>query len=87
MHRCIKKTLILARLVTTNVMRPLGFDWKISVSIITGMAAKEIVANCLSTLGVLYPGDGAEQQSLQTRIKQETYSDGTPVFATSVAAR
>lgn len=64
------------------VMRPLGFDWKISVSIITGMAAKEIV---VSTLGVLYPGDGAEQQSLQTRIKQETYSDGTPVFTTSVA--
>lgn len=64
------------------VMRPLGFDWKISVSIITGMAAKEIV---VSTLGVLYPGDAVEQQSLQTRIKQETYSDGTPVFTTSVA--
>ena len=59
------------------VMRPLGFDWKISVSIITGMAAKEIV---VSTLGVLYPGDSESQESLQTRIQKETYSDGTPVF-------
>lgn len=64
------------------VMRPLGFDWKISVSIITGMAAKEIV---VSTLGVLYPGDAQSQESLQTRIKKETYSDGTPVFTPIVA--
>ena len=64
------------------VMRPLGFDWKISVSIITGMAAKEIV---VSTLGVLYPGDGQSQESLQTRIQKETYSDGTPVFTPIVA--
>lgn len=60
------------------VMRPLGFDWKISVSIITGMAAKEIV---VSTLGVLYPGDAQNQESLQVRIKNETHSDGTPVFS------
>ncbi len=64
------------------VMRPLGFDWKISVSIITGMAAKEIV---VSTLGVLYPGDGQSQESLQTRIQKERYSDGTPVFTPIVA--
>ncbi|NCC91207.1 MAG: ferrous iron transport protein B, partial [Spirochaetia bacterium] len=30
------------------VMRPLGFDWKISVSLLSGMAAKEIV---ISTMG------------------------------------
>ncbi len=33
------------------VIRPLGFDWKMGVSLITGMAAKEIV---VSTMGVLY---------------------------------
>jgi len=32
-------------------IRPLGFDWKIGMSIITGMAAKEIV---VSSMGVLY---------------------------------
>ena len=33
------------------VMKPLGLDWKATVAIITGVAAKEIV---VSTLGILY---------------------------------
>ncbi len=59
------------------VMRPLGFDWKISVSLLSGMAAKEIV---ISTMGVLYTGDGSNQASLQQRLLAETHADGTPVF-------
>jgi len=59
------------------VMRPLGFDWKISVSLLSGMAAKEIV---VSTLGVLYAGNDDNQTSLQERLKAETYPDGSPVF-------
>ncbi|MDD2938616.1 MAG: ferrous iron transporter B, partial [Proteiniphilum sp.] len=59
------------------VMRPLGFDWKISVSLLSGMAAKEIV---ISTMGVLYAGDSDDQQSLQTRLQAEAYPDGSPVF-------
>jgi ferrous iron transport protein B len=59
------------------VMRPLGFDWKMSVSLLSGMAAKEIV---ISTMGVLYAGDGENQASLQQRLLTETHADGTPVF-------
>ena len=62
-------------------MRPLGFDWKITVSLISGMAAKEIV---ISTMGVLYPGDPMQQESLQTRLKKETHSDGSPIFTIPV---
>ena len=48
------------------VMRPLGFDWRMSVSLITGFVAKEIV---VSTLGVLYEtGEGASE-SLQQALK------------------
>lgn len=65
------------------VMRPLGFDWKISVSLLSGMAAKEIV---ISTMGVLYTGDSEDQQSLQERLRGETYADGTPVFTPLVIA-
>jgi ferrous iron transport protein B len=36
------------------VIEPLGFDWKMGVSIISGLAAKEIV---VSTMGVLYHAD------------------------------
>lgn len=59
------------------VMKPLGFDWKISVSLLSGMAAKEIV---ISTMGVLYTGDSDDQQSLQERLLAERHADGTPIF-------
>lgn len=64
-------------------MRPLGFDWKISVSLLSGMAAKEIV---ISTMGVLYTGDSEDQQSLQNRLRAESYADGSPVFTPLVVA-
>lgn len=59
------------------VMKPLGFDWKISVSLLSGMAAKEIV---ISTMGVLYTGDSENQQSLQERLFAEHHPDGSPIF-------
>ena len=38
------------------VMRPLGFDWKMSVCLLTGLPAKEAI---VSTMGILYPVDSA----------------------------
>jgi ferrous iron transport protein B len=49
---------------------PLGFDWKMSVALEAGLAAKEVV---VSTLGVLYSlGDeqGEESQSLQKSLRE-----------------
>ena len=64
------------------VLEPLGFDWKISVSLLTGMAAKEVV---VSTLSVLYTGEEEERQALSDRIQQDTHPDGSPVFTPLVA--
>jgi len=58
------------------VIQPLGFDWKIGVSIISGLAAKEIV---VSTMGVLYqadPGGKGNSAGLQNKLKEQTFSDG-----------
>jgi ferrous iron transport protein B len=58
------------------VMRPLGFDWKMSVAILTGIAAKEIT---VGTLGVLYQvGEDADETSasLIQKLQQQTYYDG-----------
>lgn len=56
------------------VMKPLGFDWKMSVSLIAGASAKEIV---VSTLGVLYQADADEESEiLQKRLQEETYKFG-----------
>ncbi len=58
------------------VIKPLGFDWKMGVSIITGLAAKEIV---VSTMGVLYHadmGDGDNTETLKSNIENQTHSSG-----------
>lgn len=51
------------------VIAPLGFNWKMGVSIITGVAAKEIV---VSTMGVLYHGDGEDTASLSEKLVSDT---------------
>ena len=56
------------------VIRPLGFDWKMGVSLITGTIAKEVV---VSTLGVLYQNDSDEASTLPERIKSEVYPTGS----------
>ena len=55
------------------VMRPLGFDWKMSVSLLAGANAKEIV---VSTLGVLYQANDDDSTALQNRLKDEVYQSG-----------
>ena len=62
---------------------PLGFDWKMSVSLLTGFAAKEVV---VSSLGVLYSPDGeeAEGASLAGNLKAATDISGNPVFTKPV---
>jgi ferrous iron transport protein B len=55
------------------LMRPLGFDWKMSVSLLAGTAAKEIV---VSTMGVIYQADdNADEHSsaLINKLKNEKY--------------
>jgi ferrous iron transport protein B len=60
------------------VLRPLGFDWKISVGLLSGMAAKEVV---VSTLGVLYTGADDDEVSLKKHLVSEKKEDGTPAFS------
>lgn len=63
----------------TPVIQPLGFDWKIGVSIITGLAAKEIV---IGTMGVLYQSDlEADETSvgLQKKLQEQVFTRGPRV--------
>jgi len=66
---------------------PQGFNWKLDVSLIAGVGAKEIVA---STMGVLYSGDDSfgdddsfsEDSEKYTRLRQFMVADGvTPLTA------
>ena len=65
------------------VLAPLGFDWKMSVSLLTGMAAKEVV---VSTLSVLYTGNADDDsQALSERLKQDRNAEGNLVFTPLIA--
>ena len=63
------------------VLRPIGFDWKMTVAVITGAAAKEMV---LSTIGVLYGVDEDNiELSLPDKLRSAVYSDGSKVYTTA----
>ncbi len=65
------------------VMKPLGFDWHLSVSILSGLAAKEVV---VSTLGVLFQTDRTSGKgSLVEKIQNQQYSSGEKVFTPLIA--
>lgn len=61
------------------VVRPLGFDWKMGVSLCTGLAAKEII---VSTMGVLYGADEADGGTVMLGQKLQNSVDevGQPFF-------
>ena len=65
------------------VMKPLGFDWHLSVSILSGLAAKEVV---VSTLGVIFQADNdSGKNSLVEKIQSQKGSNGKPVFTPLIA--
>ena len=69
------------------VFTPQGFNWKLDVSLMAGVGAKEIVA---SSIGVLYSGDDSfgdddtfsDDNERYTRLRQQMLHDGiTPLSA------
>jgi ferrous iron transport protein B len=69
------------------VMSPMGFDWKMTISLIAGLPAKEII---VSTMGVLYQTDveGSTvnlQQKLQNEVHMSGERTGQKVFNTATA--
>jgi ferrous iron transport protein B len=65
------------------IVRPLGFDWKIGIGIITSFAAREVF---VSTMSVVYNlGDAADEteagvSSLAQAMKRQTRPDGSPLY-------
>lgn len=65
------------------VFRPQGFNWKLDVSLVAGIGAKEIVA---STMGVLYADEetATDDSSKYVILRQKMEADGiTPLIAFS----
>jgi ferrous iron transport protein B len=67
------------------IVKPLGFDWKIGVSIAASFAAREVF---VSTMGTIYGVGGGDEGSpaLSERLRSERNPvTGEPVYSTLVA--
>jgi ferrous iron transport protein B len=67
------------------VIKPLGYDWKIGISLITSFAAREVFVGSLATIYAVQE-DGGENKRLIDRMRSEKRADGTPVYSLASGA-
>lgn len=66
------------------IFQPLGYDWKLTVGVLTSFAAREVF---VSTIAVLVAGsEDVEDQTIIERIEHAKRSDGSPLFNAPTAA-
>ncbi len=71
--------------IIAPVVRPLGWDWRIGVSVIASFPAREVI---IATLGTIYSlgGDVSEEDAgLKGTLQAATWPDGSPLFTIPVA--
>lgn len=61
------------------VIKPIGYDWKIGIALITSFAAREVFVGSLST--IYANGGTGSSNRLSERLKKQKNSDGTLVFS------
>ncbi len=62
------------------VIKPLGFDWKIGIGLISSFAAREFF---VSTMGIIYAveDDGDDNvEPLKQKLAEDRWPDGRPIF-------
>lgn len=64
------------------VVAPLGYDWKIGVSIVASFAAREVF---VSTMGTIYGVGGEDEAALSERLLAERRPDGSPRYTPLIA--
>ncbi len=65
------------------VLAPLGFDWKMDVSVLTGLTAKEVVVSSLSILYTNHEIDEEDEEEETNRLAEELQRNSgfTPLIA------
>ncbi len=59
-------------------IRPLGFDWKIGIALLTSFAAREVFVGTMSTIYSV--GQDADMGTVQQKLRAEKGLDGRPFF-------
>jgi ferrous iron transport protein B len=60
------------------LIQPLGYDWKIGISLLTSFAAREVFVGSLATIDAV--GDAGSNERLINRLQEEKTPTGKPVY-------
>ncbi|MBV9216583.1 MAG: ferrous iron transport protein B [Acidobacteria bacterium] len=61
-------------------IRPLGFDWKIGIALISSFAAREVLVSTLSIIYNVGKDEDAQSQTLVQAVKDAKTDDGRPAW-------
>jgi ferrous iron transport protein B len=64
------------------VIKPLGYDWKIGIALITSFAAREVF---VGTMATLYSVEEDNNSSLREKLRASVWPDGKPVYSLATA--
>jgi ferrous iron transport protein B len=67
------------------VIKPLGYDWKIGIALITSFAAREVFVGTMATIYSIGSADLEDDNTIKTRMKEEINPEtGGPRFTPAV---
>lgn len=62
------------------LIKPLGYDWKIGIGLITSFAAREVFVGTMAIVYAVESEDDEDLQPVRDRLRTETRPDGSPVY-------
>lgn len=65
------------------VIRPLGYDWKIGIALITSFAAREVFVGTMATLYSVGENADENSETLRNKMNAAKRADGTQVYTTA----
>ena len=65
------------------VIRPIGFDWKIGIALITSFAAREVFVGTMATIYSV--GNAEDELSVRDSMKNQTDAEGNPYYTVARA--
>jgi ferrous iron transport protein B len=60
------------------VIRPLGYDWKIGIAVVTSFAAREVFVGTLATIYSV--GNNNDDSTIKSKMQADVRADGTKIF-------
>ena len=62
------------------VIRPLGYDWKIGIALVTSFAAREVFVGTMATLYSVGEGIDESGETLRSKMQQAKNINGEPIY-------